>query len=294
MQSDYTKEKLRLEEKLGKSRSDKAKDPDHREISAKISEAEAMDLYQIDEGVLAREITTAEIKVLIEMPPTEILKFDPTKNFATTSPTFYGYIKYTEGLSSLVAATINSADVKHTGTTEKETVGEKGPRKASDTAQEYQRFWLKVLKELKGLSNINASHAVIAGLKRTRLSKILLEELKDAKKAIDPLTTHQAQETLQKGSAVYVRDIAQVEKYLIDASVHKEDKEAAKKFCSIIEYLQFIRKHADLEVDKKVNHKIITSALESKDQRIIALNEPPLSFSGSFLFLGHSNFTSGQ
>lgn len=284
MESEYTKEKKRMDREKGG-------DADRRELSAKMSEAEALDLYKIDADTLADEITTAEVRALVEIPPTEILKFTPRRDITATSPVFYSYLQFVRGLSLLASATISGADSSHVHISASKKSGEvPASFRADSTAHEYQKYWISVLKGLHKTKNISASLAIARGIRKTRASPMLLEEVAMAERALAPHASHEAQSLLQKAGELYVRDAEEIEKCLIDAASNPQDKRSAQKFYSVVEYLKYIRKHADRPLDKKINHKIITLASQARDLQLQTLDRGAVQYEGSFLFLEYSNF----
>ncbi|KAI5181012.1 hypothetical protein NEOKW01_1253 [Nematocida sp. AWRm80] len=281
MHSEYEKERDKLESKSGKG-----SEAEKRNIHASISEAESIDLYTLQPEVLAKELTATEVKILLDVSPVEILKFDPSKETNISAPTLSGYIKFTKGLSLHVATVIL------------ESVSKKEPSEivavktnVSDSPYlTYQKHWVDVLKHLSKLNNLNSVCAVAAGIQKTNPNRVLKEEILSIKTDLENKINSETEPTLQKNNVLYIRDIHSIEKHLIDASENKQDSSSSKKFKRIIEYLNHIRSHSKIEVDKRINHAIISSAMESKDTRMREIEENELGYEGCFLFMDHSNY----
>ncbi|KAI5186331.1 hypothetical protein NEHOM01_1395 [Nematocida homosporus] len=265
-----------------------------REINAAISEAEAINLMEIDPVMLAREITATEVRTIIEISPVEILKFQPADDIKKQSPNLYGYLTFTESLSSFVASTIiqNSAAPKQI------SAHRSPPTKTSSSpkydAEASTNQWVEVARALKTLNNANALAAVVQGLKRTRIPRVLIEELTELQSQCDTLVSCEKEADLQDRGILYLRHIRSIEKHLIDASTNKQDKTAGKKFCRIIEYLNYIRSHSGISVDRMLNHAIIAAVRKTKDIRGGERKDSGIGFEGCFIFLKHSNYLAGS
>ncbi|KAI5189795.1 hypothetical protein NECID01_0701 [Nematocida sp. AWRm77] len=298
MQSEYEKERA----KLIASRKNKSDyEAEIKNLSAAISEAESLDLSGIDPGAIAKELTAIEMKVLREISPVEILKFDPNTQISASSPMLSAYIDFTNSISVFVSSMIlqvhKSTDTaparsKDAGKDSKQRKSKGQAQQEQTVSKKYQQFWMDVVTHLQTLKNSNSISAIVRGIKKTPLSRVYKEEIEDLVAKTEGLFEHEAEEKYAKDKALYIRKVFSLEKHLIDACVNKKDPASAKKFRSIIEYISYIRDLPLLHTDKKINHALVSSIRTTEDVRIDPFEEEGVQYKGCFLFLERSNFIS--
>ncbi|KAH9386370.1 uncharacterized protein NEMAJ01_1266 [Nematocida major] len=299
MKSEYEKMKEQMEQDRknpkGSSRRDRGKkkegeerekraDIDEKELEAKMSEAERLDLCMLDPEEFAQQLTYTEVKILMDITPVEILQFS-YENEEAASPTIAGYLRFTNGLSSYVTASILECMEEA-----QDKVSAKKKFHGQSEAAAAQTHWKDVMKRLLDKNNRNSIGAVFRGIMKTSPSRILKEEISDILREASDAVSHQTEKGMQATNLLYIRDVKTLEKHLIDASYNKGDKESPNKFKRIIEYLNYIRSHSQVEVDKKINHAIMHTLKNAKDVRISAAKDSSVFYTGCFLFLEHSSF----
>ncbi|EHY65347.1 hypothetical protein NEAUS04_0852 [Nematocida ausubeli] len=294
IRSEY--EKKQEETKKGKEKqksSEKGKAPDQseideKELSSKISEAEALDLCMLDTEEFAQELTQTEVKILMDITPVEILKFS-YDNEAEMSPTFVGYMKFTDALSAYVATSILDCQEAQS----KASSGrERRQFHAQSEMEAAQAHWKDVMEKLLDRNNLNSLNAIFRGLMKTSPARILKEQILDLYSKASENVSQSTEKDLQVQNMLYIRDVKTLEKHLIDASYNQNDKDTPAKFRRIIEYLNYVRAHSSAEIDEKINHAIISTLRNTKDIRISAGKTNSVFFSGCFLFLEHSSYIS--
>ncbi|KAI5188810.1 hypothetical protein NEMIN01_0178 [Nematocida minor] len=297
MHSEYEKkiEKLKSEKKkadTSKSSKDtdkkdaEKKEMDQKELESHISEAEAIDLCTLEAKKIAKELTATEVKILMDITPIEILKFSYDSE-EEASPTLVGYIKFTKGLSSYVTTSVLDCLEEKT---EKVQAHRQFHAQSEKTAA--QKHWVDVMKALVEQNNRNSADAVFKGLMKTDPPRILKEEISDLLKKSADAVSQETEKDMQTSNILYIRDVKSVEKHLIDASCNKNDRESPAKFRRIIEYLNYIRAHAEVEIDEKINHALVHTFRNAKDVRTGSAKESEVFYTGCFLFLENSSFIS--
>lgn len=284
MQSEYEKE---VEQKKKRVEiPSKEKEVAVREIEAAMAAATAsIDLMELNPATLAREITSAEVKAILDITPVEILRFSSSTSMKETAPTLYEYISFTGSLSSLVASSIiQSAPEKRYASV--------SASKSTLILAAPVSYWLSVMKELCNLHNANALFAIAQGIRRTRASRIDLEQVSLFQKEVSAYVSSENEERLQKEKIMYIRDAFAIEKHLIDASVNKKSKESSAKFHRIIQYLSHLRSYAEIEVNKDLNHALLLAIRKSREIRLDEEKCNTIMFKGCFLFMEHSSFIS--
>lgn len=294
MHSEYEKQKDSIKAKKQKGqKSEKDKEAgkqneiDEKEFESKISEAESLEICTLDPEVLAEELTLTEVKIVMDITPVEVLKFS-YENESEASPTLVAYIKFTDGLSSYVTSTILDCIEEPT------QVAAKKKFHAQSEVITAQRHWIKVMERLLERNNKNSLTAIFKGILKTNPTRIMKEEILDLLKKASETICQETEKEMQSSNTLYIRDIRSLEKHLIDASYHKNDKESPNKFRRIIEYLNYIRAHAPAKIDEKINHALIHTFRNSKDIRVSVQKEGSVLYSGCFLFLEHSRFISSE
>ncbi|KAI5131183.1 hypothetical protein NEPAR08_2367 [Nematocida parisii] len=290
IRSEYEKkrEKLKDTKKTHKSegKKTKQKEIDEKEINSKISEAEALDLCTIDAESLAEQLTLTEIRILIDITPVEILKFN-YENEEEVSPTLAGYIKFTNGLSSYVTSSIFECEEPQT-----KSSSEKRQFHAQSEVEAAQNHWKSVMEKLLDKNNRNSLTSIYNGIMKTNPPRILKEQIFDLHTKATEEISQETEKELQSVNTQYIRDVKTIEKHLIDASYSKNDKDTPAKFRRIIEYLNYIRAQPPKDVDEKINHAIIHKFRNMKDIRMATGKDGSVLYSGCFLFLEHSHFIS--
>lgn len=259
-----------------------------KEIEAEISEAEAMNICSLEPDRLAKELTATEIKIITDITPIEIIKFNCDSE-ESVCPTLVGYINFTKGLSFYVASSILESDKREQANTEKQRI--KQQRFHGKGAKEVaQRYWVDVMKHLLQLNNRNSIDAIFKGLMKTSPPRIMQEEISDIFTEVSDRVSIETESALQASNKLYVRDVKSLEKHLIDASTNKTDRESPVKFKRIIEYLSYLRTHTEICPERAVNHALITTFRKERDTRPESTRNPEIFYKGCFLFLENSRF----
>lgn len=284
MLSEYEKQVER--EKKRTDISVEEKEVSVREMEAKMEAAAAsIDLMELTPAVFAKEVTAAEVKAILDITPVEILRFSSSATMKEAAPTLHGYLSFTEGLSSLVSLSIMQALPE-----KRDTSIDAGKSKHILAAP--VRYWVSVMEELCKLHNANALSAIAQGIRRTRVSRLDLEQISLFQKEVSAYASSENEKTLQKEKVLYIRDASSIEKHLIDAAVNKQSKESSAKFHRIIQYLSYLRNYSEIEVNRELNHALISAVRKSKETRISEDKSTSILFNGCFLFMEHSSFVS--
>lgn len=277
-------------------------------LRAKMGGAERMDLLGVKPSVFAKELTFIDKSFVDEITPLEILTFDPkAPDFATRSPNFHAYLRFTEGLSRMVPHAYKVLRERAQGAAYAESLQTRQPKASPELPERFsnrkyiscktnvlydigelstgdqikaenqkgaegnaqvQKYFVNVIRELEKLNNANGIKALTKGLKRTKLKRRDLERIVEAQGRGPSIQDKEKRDELQKARKIYIHDVHVIEEDLFEVYVDKGNEASGDKFRKIVEYFDYVRNFPAREkVDRSINHKIISMINSSEDVR---------------------------